>query len=259
MIEDLRDHPRGLAVQADVCLIGAGAPGITIARELAGTALRVWLVECGGLEYEFAESQALYAGTSVGIPMSLQGGRLRFFGGTTNHWAGRCAHLREIDFRRRPWIPFSGWPLDRAELDPYYERAHEVAGFGSRWRSDAETLALLKAPLPSLNPDWFRPFIWHYAPAMKDATTWRWANAYDALLREANNVRTLLHANFAEFSVARDRGRVRSVTVRSLNGVAATIEAEQYVHCCGAIENARLLLLESQRNSGGFGNDHNRM
>ena len=94
---------------------------------------------------------------------------------------------------------------------------------------------------------------------MKEAPTWRWANAYDALLREANNVRTLLHANFAEFSVARDRGRVRSVTVRSLNGVAATIEAKQYVLCCGAIENARLLLLESQRNSGGFGNDHDRV
>ena len=81
---------------------GARAAGITIARELAGTALRVCLVEGGGLEYEFAESHALYAGTSVGIPMSLQGGRLRFFGGTTNHWARRCAHLNEIDFRRRP-------------------------------------------------------------------------------------------------------------------------------------------------------------
>jgi choline dehydrogenase-like flavoprotein len=259
VIEDLRDHPRGLAVQADVCLIGAGAAGITIARELAGTALRVCLVEGGGLEYEFAESQVLYAGTSVGIPMSLQAGRLRFFGGTTNHWSGRCAPLSEIDFRRRPWIPHSGWPLDRAELDPYYERAHEVAGFGARWRSDAETLALLKAPPPSLNPDWLRPFIWHYAPAMKEANTWRWANAYGTLLREANNVRTLLHANFAEFSVSRDRGRVRSVTVRALNGVAATIEAEKYVLCCGGIENARLLLLESQRNSGGFGNDHDRV
>lgn len=259
MIEDLRNHPRGLAVRADVCVIGAGAAGITIARELAGTALSVCLVEGGGLEYEFAESQSLYAGTNVGPAVWLQTGRLRFFGGTTNHWTGRCAPLAEIDFRRRPWIPHSGWPIDRAELDPYYQRAREVAGFGSTWRSDQETLALLKATLPALNPDWIRPFIWHYAPAMKDAPTWRWANAYGALLREANNVRTLLHANFAEFSVSSDRSRVRSVTVRALNGVAATIEAEKYVLCCGGIENARLLLLESQRNSGGFGNDHDRV
>ena len=64
-------------------------------------------------------------------------------------------------------------------------RAREVAGFGSRWRSDEETLALLKAPLPSLNPEWLRPFIGNFAPAMKDAPTWRWANAYGTLLAEA--------------------------------------------------------------------------
>jgi choline dehydrogenase-like flavoprotein len=49
---------------------------------------------------------------------------------------------------------------------------------------------------------------------------------------------------------------VVSLTVRALTGAAAVIEAEKYVLCCGGIENARLLLLESQRNSGGFGNDH---
>jgi choline dehydrogenase-like flavoprotein len=259
VIEDLQDHARGVAIQADVCLIGAGAAGITMARELAGTGIRVCLVEGGGLEYEVDESQALYAGTSVGFPVPLQEGRLRFFGGTTNHWSGRCAHLSEIDFQRRPWIPHSGWPFDRAELDPYYLRAHEVVGFGSRWRSDAATLALLKAPLPPLNPDWFEPFIWHYAPAMKEAPTWRWADAYGGMLRESSTVRTLLHANFAEFSLAQDRSRVRSVLVRALNGATATIEAEKFVLCCGAIENARLLLLESQRHARGFGNDHDRV
>jgi choline dehydrogenase-like flavoprotein len=259
VIEDLRDHPGGLAVRADVCLIGAGAAGITIARELAGTGVRVCLIEGGGMQFEYAESQALYAGSNVGLPVPLLAGRLRYFGGTTNHWTGRCALLSEIDFRRRPWVAHSGWPLDRAEIDQYYQRAREVAGFGSKWRSDQETLALLKAPLPSLNPEWLKPFIWNYAPAMKDAATWRWANAYGTLLAEADNVRTLLHANFAEFSLSRDRARVGSVTVRSLNGVAATIQAEKYVLCCGGIENARLLLLESQRNSGGFGNDTDRV
>jgi choline dehydrogenase-like flavoprotein len=259
VIEDLRDHPRGLVVQADVCLVGAGAAGITIARELAGTGVRVCLVEGGGMQFEYAQSQSLYAGSNVGLAMGLQAGRLRYFGGTTNHWAGRCAPLSEIDFRRRPWIPHSGWPVDRAEIDPYYQRAREVAGFGSKWRSDEETLALLKAPLPALNPQWLRPYIWNYAPAMKDAATWRWANAYGTALAEAANVRTLLHANFAEFSLSKDRSRVASLTVRSLNGVAATIEAGKYVLCCGGIENARLLLLESQRNSGGFGNDHDRV
>lgn len=254
MIEDLRDYPRSAEVTADLCVIGAGAAGITIAQELAGSALRVCLVEGGGMQYEYQESQALYRGDDVGVPVSLEGGRLRFFGGTTNHWGGRCAALDDIDFRRRDWIPHSGWPIDRAELDPYYVRACKVAGFSSPWLSDAKTLSYLRVALPSMNQEWLQPFLWHYAPAMKDAPYWRWAKAYGEVLRESSNVRTLLHANFAGFSTGQDQTRVRSVTVKSLNGVSATISAKTFVLCCGGIENARILLLGAEQNGGGFGN-----
>jgi choline dehydrogenase-like flavoprotein len=254
VIEDLREYPRGAGITADLCLIGAGAAGITIARELAGSALRVCLVEGGGMQYEYQESQALYAGDNVGVPVSLEGGRLRFFGGTTNHWGGRCARLDDIDFRRRDWIPFSGWPIDRAELDPYYARACKVAGFSSPWLSDSKTLSYLKVALPSMNEEWLKPFLWHFTPAMKDAPAWRWANAYGDVLRDSSNVRTLLHANFAGFSTGQDQSRVRSVMVKSLNGVSATIAAKTFVLCCGGIENPRLLLLGAEQNAGGFGN-----
>ncbi|HEY4972811.1 MAG TPA: hypothetical protein VII41_04330, partial [Steroidobacteraceae bacterium] len=254
MIEDLRKLPSGTTISADICLIGAGAAGITIARELAGSALRVCLVEGGGAQYEYLESQQLYAGASVGVPVALEAGRLRFLGGTTNHWGGRCAPLDEHDFKKRDWIPHSGWPIDRAELDPYYVRAREVAGFTSPWLSDQDTLAYLNVNLPSINQEWLKPFLWHFTPVMKDAPAWRWAIAYSGLLQESANIRTLLHANFAGFSSSDDRTRVRSLSVRSLNGVSAKINAAKFVVCCGGIENARLLLLAAEENSGGFGN-----
>ena len=256
MIEDLREYPHGSKIAADICLIGAGAAGITIAHELAGSALRVCLVDGGGLHYEYQDSQTLYEGDSVGVPVSLVGGRLRFFGGTTNHWGGRCAPLDDLDFRRRDWIPHSGWPIDRNELDRYYTRARKVAGFTSEWLSDADTLSYLKVALPSINQEWLRPFLWHYTPAMTDAPVWRWANAYGKSLQESSNIRVLLHANFSAFSTEGDRSGVRDVTVRSLNGVTVTISAKIFVLCCGGIENARLLLLGAEQNSGGFGNDN---
>lgn len=256
MIEDLRDLPRATIVDADVCLIGAGAAGITIAKELDGSGLRVCLVEGGGMQYEYFESQRLYQGVNVGVPVSLEGGRLRYFGGSTNHWGGRCAPLDDIDFRRRDWIAHSGWPIDRAELDPYYLRARQIAGFSAPWLSDADTLSYLKIALPALDHSRLKPFLWHYTPAMKDAPVWKWANAYGGELRESKNIRTLLHANFAAFSTEKDRTRVRSLTVSSLNGVSATIRAKTFVLCCGGIENARLLLLSAEQNSGGFGNNN---
>jgi choline dehydrogenase-like flavoprotein len=254
VIEDLRDFPRGTTINADICLIGAGAAGITIAKELAGTKLQVCLVEGGGLQYEYPESQALYRGNSVGVPVSLDGGRLRYFGGSTNHWGGRCAPLDAIDFQRRDWIPHSGWPIDRTDLDPYYARACEIAGFTSAWLSDEDTLSYLKVVPPAINPQWLKPFLWHYAPAMKDSPVWKWANAYGGILKASPNIRTLLHANFAAFATAEDRRRVRSLTVASSSGVSATIFAKTFVLCCGGIENARLLLLGADQNGGGFGN-----
>jgi choline dehydrogenase-like flavoprotein len=254
VIEDLREFPHGTTVTADICLIGAGAAGITIAREFAGSQLRVCLVEGGGLEYEYQESQALYRGANVGVPISLEGGRLRYFGGSTNHWGGRCATLDDIDFRRRDWIPHSGWPINRTDLDPYYARARKIAGFSGNWLSNAETISYLKDALPPINQEWLKPFLWHFTPAMKDALVWKWANAYGRVLRESSNIRTILHANFTAFSTEDDRTHVKSVTVTSLNGVSASIAAKTFVLCCGGIENARLLLLGAEQNAGGFGN-----
>ena len=50
----------------DVCVIGAGPAGITLARRLAARGFEVALMEGGGLEWS-EESQALAAGESVGL------------------------------------------------------------------------------------------------------------------------------------------------------------------------------------------------
>jgi choline dehydrogenase-like flavoprotein len=226
---------------------------------LAATSLQVCLVEGGGLEYE-AESQALYAGENAGSAVGFEIGRLRFLGGSTNHWGGRCAPLDDIDFRHREWIPHSGWPIARAELDPYYVRARQVAGFPGPWLADAQTLGdTLNIRLPAVNADWLRPFLWHYSPVMQDGAVWNWGVAYRQLLSDSRNIRTLLHANFAGFATNDARDEVRGLTVKSLGGGAATVVAKNYVLCCGGIENARLLLLAAEQNGGGFGSRHDRV
>ena len=107
-------------LEADVAVIGAGAAGIAIARRLVDRGLSVVLLESGGFDYE-ADTADLNAGECIGEPYyDLQSARLRFFGGTTAIWGGRCAHLDPIDFERRDWVPHSGWPFGAAELEPWY-------------------------------------------------------------------------------------------------------------------------------------------
>jgi choline dehydrogenase-like flavoprotein len=116
----------GATLAFDVCIAGAGAAGITLALELEASGRRVCLLEAGGLEPPPLDSDHPYAGESVGQPYDLLLTRLRYFGGTTNHWGGWCRPLDEIDFQKRPGVPLSGWPIKRSDLDLYYRRAARI-------------------------------------------------------------------------------------------------------------------------------------
>jgi choline dehydrogenase-like flavoprotein len=64
MFIDFRELDDGTAIEADVCIVGAGAAGITFARTLIGAGLEVALLESGGLEPD-AAIQALYEAQAV--------------------------------------------------------------------------------------------------------------------------------------------------------------------------------------------------
>jgi choline dehydrogenase-like flavoprotein len=127
---DARSLDNGTVLQGDLCIVGAGAAGITIARELANTPLKILLLEGGGFEFD-PRMQDLYRGENVGLPyFPLQAAALHYFGGTTNHWAGWCSTYEPIDFEKRDWVPYSGWPIRRADLDPFYARAQSILDLG---------------------------------------------------------------------------------------------------------------------------------
>ena len=116
MLVDGNDLPNGSTLQGDVCIIGAGAAGITLSRSLAAKGHDVVLLESGAFEPD-AATQALYRGKEVGLRLDpnessgLEGPRLRYFGGTTNHWAGYCRPFPALDFDPRAYVAGSGWPI----------------------------------------------------------------------------------------------------------------------------------------------------
>ena len=88
MLDDASAIATDTPIEADICIIGGGAAGITIAREFIGTRHNVILLEGGGMEID-AATQDLYRGTNVGRSYyDLDACRLRYFGGSTNHWGG---------------------------------------------------------------------------------------------------------------------------------------------------------------------------
>src|SRR5436305_6609795 len=127
---DARQVPSGTQLTPDLAIIGGGPAGISLALALANTRIKMLLLESGGMDFE-PPTQALYQGTETGVRyIPLDATRLRYFGGCSNHWGGWSRPLDEIDFEKRDWLPWSGWPFPRSELEPYFPRAQKLIEAG---------------------------------------------------------------------------------------------------------------------------------
>jgi choline dehydrogenase-like flavoprotein len=251
MFVDARSAPTGTVIETEVCIVGGGAAGITLAREFANSSFRVILLESGGAEPDQA-TQDLYAGSDIGRPYELFPiSRLRYFGGTTNHWGGVwCDMPSPLDFEMREGVPYSGWPFPLSYLEPWYRRAQPVLKLGPYGYALSDWgIAPSDIPEPFRGPH-FVCQILQQGPAT------RFGPEYGPELRRARNLSVYLHANALRFEASENGGAVRQLNVGVLPDGRFTVRARIYVLAAGGIENARLLLLSGSEAGIGVGNDH---
>lgn len=253
MIEDARTLASGDALTADICIVGAGAAGITLALELIGSGKSVLLLESGGLK-EDAATQALYAGETADEALHPPPDkyRVRCFGGSTTIWGGRCMPFDAIDFEARDYLPMSGWPFGLEELAPYYPRANELVEAG-RCAYTAETAYDGAAP----------PLIRGFDSALvsqnrleRFSLPTNFAASHGAALRAAANVRVLLHANCIGVRLESSGAAVDHLDGAVLDGPRFTVRAREYVLATGGLEVPRLLLASNDVQRAGIGNAH---
>ena len=245
MFIDARNIANGYNVQCDICVVGAGAAGISFARAFIGKSVKVCLMESGGLQGD-ADTQYLYDGENTGLPyFPLVATRLRFFGGTTNHWAGYCCPFSNWDFQKRAWITDSGWPISRSELDPYYDRAVEMLDLPKKyWNLKFLEEKLGESRLP------FTEFVTnvHLVKPVRMGQTFR------AAIEQSNNVSTYLNANVISLEADEFAQVITAVRVATLSGNHFSVSAKHFVLAAGGIENPRILLLSNSVQRDGLGN-----
>jgi choline dehydrogenase-like flavoprotein len=253
MVIDLRAASDSLNLISDVCIVGAGAAGNTLARALLSRGVDVCLLESGGLDFE-SDTQSLYQGENIGMEYyDLDHARLRFYGGTTNIWGGRVVPLDPIDFKHRDWVPHSGWPISFEDLKPWYEIAHNALDLGAFDYSEKVWRSLGKSPI-DFNPDEIKTTFWRF-----DVMEERFNPRKAADVMSAKNMQVVLHANATHLQTNPNGSHLDFVQARSLNGNRAEIRAKHFVLACGAIENARLLLMSNDVQSCGLGNERDQV
>ena len=256
---DARTLSDGEIIDTDLCIVGAGTAGMTLAYQLRNQPFRICLVESGGLTPD-PQTQDLHRGDNIGHPyFELHSARARHFGGTTNRWFIPCngqavgvrmRPLDPIDFEEREWVPYSGWPFRKETLDPYYDRAQrfcriDPVSFQVADWSDAEHAALFDLRDTDAKTVIFKfgsrlPFVETYYPAV----------------RRADNITILLHANVTEILTDEDGHRVRELRVNCFGGKQLFIRAKRFVLAAGALEIPRIMLLSNRQQTAGIGNQH---
>lgn len=251
--------PENEVFATDVCVVGAGTAGITLALEFLQSGFRVCFLESGGLKPD-QRTQALYEGENLGYPYyPLDDARTRYWGGSSNRWhvdigdddlGARIRPFDEIDFVERDWVPYSGWPFDKAHLDPYYDRAQVTC------RVDPVTFAVADWSDPektkplNIEPDELETVIYKFM-GKRD-----FVDGYRGLIEKGENLTTILYANVLEINTDDLGQTVTGLQVATLEGRRFSVKAQQYILANGGLEIPRLLLLSNRVQKNGLGNQH---
>ncbi len=252
MIIDARKLPSNTTINGEICIVGGGAAGITLAQELSDRFSDIILLESGGMNLE-ADTQDLYKGEILDPNHgALEEQRQRQLGGTTNVWGGRCAPFDTLDFEHRPYVPYSGWPISKQDLDPYYQRAHDYCELGAYTYDVREALG---ADTPEMIPGWNSDEIstdklWLFSPPTNFQTK------YGKFLKQSPQVTTYLHANCLKIITNSQGNAIDHLQCASLEKNNFIVRAQTYILATGCLELTRLLLLSNDTHQQGIGNQH---
>lgn len=259
MIIDGRTVSTDETLTTDVCIIGAGPAGISLARELANQDFRVCLLESGGLETLDTLTQALGEAETEGEMVQIAPqNRHRQLGGNAGYWGVhlsktrqgvRLVPLDEVDFEQRDWIPYSGWPFKRDHLVPFYERAQAVMGSGP-FAYDAEDWETADAPQMQFKSNRLRTRVFQFGVGKL------FVDQYRREIGRASNITTFFYSNALELETDETGGTIKRVRVGCMDGNQFWVSAKIVILAAGGVETAHLLLLSNQTHPAGVGNQH---
>ena len=272
MIRDGRDIPTGTVLSTQVCVIGSGPAGITAAWQLQKAGIKVTLIEGSRdhgniLENSWPDKVLLYNGEAKGLfatnepeflilpyirHQNAAWERERIYGGTSAHWGGQSRPQDPIDLEQRPGFP--GWPVSRADLDPYYAEASALCYLHGDYNPDGKNFSaeywaeMLQAQVPAL--DGFDVEMYQFVGgSYKNFAT----RTFDGITIGESPVDVILNASLLD--IDHQQGSVSQLRVASMDtgippkkATEFTIKADAYVLACGTVANARQLLLSNAGN-----------
>ncbi len=237
-------------VKSKICIIGSGIGGGTIAKKLSEKNIPFIIIEAGS----WSGDSKNVSYDNVGLDFGVRSTTTVQVGGTSNLWHGVLASLDKIDFEKRDWIPYSGWPITLNDLQPFYKEASDLLNIENYDYFNCEKLhqkfidqlellpfnrkylknKLFQQPTPPLN---FKYII-------------------KSICEKHCNYN--LYFNATALELIHENSIIKKLKVGHQDGSFSYVEAETFIVSSGALESPRLLLNSNvdNNNLGKFLMDH---
>jgi GMC oxidoreductase/FAD binding domain len=234
-IHDLNASHGTLRAAADVCVIGSGPAGLTLARALAERNVSVAIVEAGSelaavgsAAHSVSFGRSEYRGATHGRAFGL--------GGTSSIWGGQLLPLRREEMQARPSVGALRWPIEHDEIAKHYRTILGWVGVDDD-PFDAATQTAPESPLARLQWQGLNPRYSKWIPFRRRnlATSWL------PQMLASGRIQLWINATVCEWSVG-PGGRVRKVVAHGTSGQRLHVECAAVAICAGALESARLVL-----------------
>lgn len=290
-------------LHADVVIVGSGIAGAMTAYQLARRNLQVLVLEAGPritrqqTVNRFMRSHKL--DLSAGYPNSPFAQRpdwsgedpqdyvrqmgpavdraefLKVVGGTTWHWAGIAMRLTPADLTIRSRYGVGvDWPLDYAELEPYYLQAEREIGVSGDSVNDTSCPRSAPFPLPPYPLTWCNKVVlrrlkdlgvtFHPRPVARNSRAYDGRSQcvgygtcspicpsgaqYNASVHvaKAEQLGVRVEANArVDALLPDDTGRIQAALVTRPDGGRMRVTAKTFVLAANAVESTRLLLMSA--------------
>lgn len=224
----------GSGFKPTVCIIGSGPAGMSLALKLEKQNIPSLIIEAGDLEYT-AKSQDAYKGKVIGDEYpKLDTARLRYFGGTSNHWGGLCRPLDDIDFEVRDGFKNSGWPITKKDLSLYSKEAESILEIDA-FPEDMQIT-------DDLHEITFR------TSKNKHGNRLSFGEKYLEHVKRSKLISVLINSPVK--SLVPSNKKITHVNIASSKNKSQNIYAEYFCLCTGGIENSRMLLWSNELHNG---------